>query len=97
MANIAQMVNVLQSVILTHGEKMIRTPTYHVFDLLCSLDGSHATAVTGRVLTAESMNAFNTFEAPNTVMPIKFDGATLDSSDLTITLPAMSMVAVTLS
>ncbi|MEO8018831.1 MAG: alpha-L-arabinofuranosidase C-terminal domain-containing protein [Pseudomonadota bacterium] len=33
MANIAQMVNVLQSMILTRGEKMIVTPTYHVFDL----------------------------------------------------------------
>ena len=33
MANIAQMVNVLQAVILTEGEKMILTPTYHVFDL----------------------------------------------------------------
>ena len=31
MANIAQMVNVLQAVILTEGEKMIKTPTYHVF------------------------------------------------------------------
>lgn len=31
MANIAQLVNVLQSVILTEGEKMILTPTYHVF------------------------------------------------------------------
>ena len=33
MANIAQMVNVLQAVILTEGEKMIKTPTYHVFDM----------------------------------------------------------------
>ncbi len=33
MANIAQLVNVLQAVILTEGEKMILTPTYHVFDL----------------------------------------------------------------
>jgi alpha-N-arabinofuranosidase len=33
MANIAQMVNVLQALILTDGEKMLLTPTYHVFDL----------------------------------------------------------------
>ena len=31
MANIAQMVNVLQAMILTDGEKMVLTPTYHVF------------------------------------------------------------------
>jgi alpha-N-arabinofuranosidase len=33
MANIAQTVNVLQAMILTDKEKMILTPTYHVFDL----------------------------------------------------------------
>jgi alpha-N-arabinofuranosidase len=33
MANLAQMVNVLQSVILTEGDKMILTPTYHVFKM----------------------------------------------------------------
>lgn len=33
MANLAQTVNVLQALILTDKEKMIVTPTYHVFDL----------------------------------------------------------------
>ena len=33
MANIAQLVNVLQAVILTDGEKMLLTPTYHVFKM----------------------------------------------------------------
>ena len=33
MANIAQTVNVLQAVILTEGEKMLLTPTYHVFNM----------------------------------------------------------------
>lgn len=33
MANLAQTINVLQSVILTEGAKMVLTPTYHVFDL----------------------------------------------------------------
>jgi alpha-N-arabinofuranosidase len=33
MANIAQTINVLQSVILTEGAAMVLTPTYHVFDM----------------------------------------------------------------
>ena len=33
MANLAQVVNVLQSVILTEGEKMVLTPTYHIFNM----------------------------------------------------------------
>ncbi|WP_132055532.1 alpha-N-arabinofuranosidase [Pseudocnuella soli] len=33
MANIAQVVNVLQAVILTQGDKMLLTPTYHVMEM----------------------------------------------------------------
>jgi alpha-N-arabinofuranosidase len=33
MANIAQMINVLQAVILTEGAKLLLTPTYHVFEM----------------------------------------------------------------
>ena len=33
MANLAQTVNVLQAVLLTEGDKLVLTPTYHVFDL----------------------------------------------------------------
>jgi len=33
MANIAQLVNVLQSVILTEDDKMLKTPTYYVFQM----------------------------------------------------------------
>jgi len=33
LANLAQTVNVLQSLILTKGSQMLLTPTYHVFDL----------------------------------------------------------------
>ncbi len=33
MANIAQTINVLQAMILTEGERMLLTPTYHVFEM----------------------------------------------------------------
>lgn len=42
MANLAQAVNVLQSLVLTEGEKMVLTPTYHVFDLFKSHQGGEA-------------------------------------------------------
>jgi hypothetical protein len=40
MANIAQMVNVLQSLALTDGPRMVLTPTYHVFDLYQPFKGA---------------------------------------------------------
>src|SRR5277367_2688146 len=40
MANIAQMINVLQAMILTDKDKMVLTPTYHVFDLYQAFMGA---------------------------------------------------------
>jgi alpha-N-arabinofuranosidase len=40
MANIAQMVNVLQAMILTDKEKMILTPTYYVFKMYVPFQGA---------------------------------------------------------
>ncbi|HEY0945665.1 MAG TPA: alpha-N-arabinofuranosidase [Opitutaceae bacterium] len=153
MANIAQMVNVLQAMILTDKEKMLRTPTYWVFEMFkvhqggtvlpvelqtpdyahgdgkipavsasatkhatsgavhlslvntnpnqpatvtCSLSGLSAKSVSGRVLTADAMNAHNTFEKPDAVQPAAFKGATLAGDKLTIALPAKSVVVLEL-
>ncbi|MFS0636249.1 alpha-N-arabinofuranosidase [Mesobacillus foraminis] len=152
MANIAQTVNVLQAMILTEGEKMILTPTYHVFEMfkvhqdakllavdslvneyeykdaklpqvsvsaskndegkvhisLCNIDhkneaqleldvrglGVTAANVTGRILTADSMNAHNTFEEPENVKPVAFEQVSVNENKLSITLPPMSVVVL---
>jgi alpha-N-arabinofuranosidase len=46
MANIAQTVNVLQSMLLTQDDKMILTPTYHVFELYRSHQGARSLPTT---------------------------------------------------
>lgn len=33
LCNLAQTINVLQAIIFTEGAKMVKTPTYHLFDL----------------------------------------------------------------
>jgi len=45
-ANIAQMINVLQSMILTEKEKMVLTPTYHVFKMYVPFQDSTFVPVT---------------------------------------------------
>jgi alpha-N-arabinofuranosidase len=150
MANLAQTVNVLQALVLTEGERMVLTPTYHVFEMykahqdaillpidlnsvsyeyaeeaipaisvsasrddegkvclsLCNLDyeremsvscelrGTKPTHVAGRVLTAEAINAHNSFDQPTAVKPAVFDGATLTGSALLVNLPAKSVVVL---
>jgi alpha-N-arabinofuranosidase len=150
MANIAQLVNVLQSVLLTEGEKMLLTPTYHVFSMfkvhqdaelvnimmdggeyrcgdavipqvsasasvdgenklhisLCNLNptaaaefdcdvrGYKASSVTGTILTAPAMNAHNTFESTETVVPGNFEGAALKDGVLHVVLPPKSVTVL---
>jgi alpha-N-arabinofuranosidase len=152
MANIAQTVNVLQAMILTKGDEMILTPTYHVFDMYkahqdatllpmeweqgayrrdekkvpaisasasmgddgavhltvanvdpaegrtvtTTLDGTPVSDVSGRILTADAMNARNTFENPDALEPTPFTGAALEGATLTLDLPPKSVVALEL-
>ncbi|MCU9612622.1 alpha-N-arabinofuranosidase [Caldibacillus lycopersici] len=142
MANIAQMVNVLQSMLLTEGDQMIKTPTYHVFDLyqnhqdaelvdsygdaiervsytasrkngclsisLCNYDLSETKEITftGRLgnfsvidaqyISADVMDAHNTFEEPNNVEKKNFSNYEINQDGLTITLPPMSVLTVVL-
>ncbi|WP_116812653.1 alpha-N-arabinofuranosidase [Steroidobacter cummioxidans] len=51
MTNIAQMVNVLQAMILTDGPKMVKTPTYHAFAMYKPFRG--ATHVPVEISTAD--------------------------------------------
>lgn len=142
MANIAQVVNVLQAMILTEGDKMVKTPSYHVFDLYknhqdarlingfgempehvtytasekdgvitlsvtnfdvkdaVSLDFAFeelVTVATAKGLVGTEMNAHNDFDHPENVTITDFDGYSVADKTLTLDLPAMSVVTVTLT
>lgn len=60
--------------------------------IVTRIAGQAAASVSGQVLTADAMNAHNTFEAPNTVRPTPFDGVRLSGGELTVELPPMSVV-----
>ena len=62
----------------------------------CELEGVEASSVTGRILTAEKLDAHNTFDSPNNVKPTDFSGAKLDGNKLTGEIPAHSVVVLTL-
>ena len=153
MANIAQMVNVLQAMILTSDERMLLTPTYHVFEMYrpymdatrlplelkapmyrlgetsipavhgsavrgkdgkvyvaltnlhpdkparvsAGIGGLDAKSVSGRVLTAPSITAHNSFDRPDEVKPVAFTGARLDGGLLQVQLPPRSVVMLQLN
>jgi alpha-N-arabinofuranosidase len=62
----------------------------------CELKGVTASSVAGRILTADLLDAHNTFESPNRVKPADFSGANLEGSRLTGEIPAHSVVMLTL-
>jgi alpha-L-arabinofuranosidase len=152
MANIAQTVNVLQSMALTDREKMILTPTYHIFEMYkvhqganalpvdlkapeytenertiprvhasasCSpsgiihlsvvnlhaeeqaevsveADGLDGREISGRILTADSLDSHNTFEQPEAVAPKEFTRFEKKGGRLHLKLPARSVVVLRL-
>jgi alpha-N-arabinofuranosidase len=152
MANLAQIINVLQAVILTKDEKMILTPTYHVMEMYnvhqdatmlpvevssnkyilgkdtlnaisvsaskdkngvthislvnidaakaqtvsININGSDYKTVSGRILTSEKLQNYNSFENPNKIVPAVYNGAQLNNSKLSVNNPPFSVVVLEL-
>jgi alpha-N-arabinofuranosidase len=53
--------------------------------------------VTGRILSSASVQDHNTFEKPDAVKPADFKGAKLDGGMVTLTLPACSVIMLTVN
>ena len=151
MANIAQIVNVLQAMILTKGPQMVLTPTYHVFRMFnvhqnatyvpseyscgtfvsaegrvmenfsacasrdaagtlhlslanpsldkpvtveLSFDQLKPKTVSGEILQAAKINAYNDFGKAPEVAPAAFSGAKVSGKTVKLTLPAASVVVL---
>ncbi len=63
-------------------------------ELVCEIRGVKTRKVSGRVLTAEAMNAHNTFDNPQAIKPAAFNAVKLKGNVLTATLPAKSVVVL---
>jgi alpha-N-arabinofuranosidase len=61
------------------------------------LTGVAGKTAKGRVLTASTMAAHNTFDAPNLVKPAAFTSASIKGDVLTATLPSKSVVVLDLN
>jgi alpha-L-arabinofuranosidase len=61
-------------------------------NIFCEINKFSAAKVSGRILTAKEMNAHNTFDKPNIVVPHQFTNFKMDNKGLLITLPEMSVV-----
>ncbi|MFW9823465.1 MAG: alpha-N-arabinofuranosidase [Candidatus Thorarchaeota archaeon] len=154
MANIAQTVNVLQSMILTDGARMLLTPTYHVFNMykvhqenfllqmkiesekhthgsrtipaihgsasidsenqiyisLCNTNPSQSIDIEiifnnlvlenrelmAKILTSEEINAHNTFNAPETIKPIRFAAEQFKKgrNNLSFKMPSKAIITI---
>jgi alpha-N-arabinofuranosidase len=75
---------------------LVNADPNHEMTVTCTLQGLAAAHVAGQVLTASTINAHNTFDAPNTVHPEPFSGASLDAGKLVVRLPAKSVVVLEL-
>jgi alpha-N-arabinofuranosidase len=150
MANIAQMVNVLQAMVLTDGPRMVVTPTYRVFQMYLpwqdatqlpvekdsawygrgdygmpalsssavrdasgtihvalsnldptrpltvtlKLDGVTASSLSGQVLTAAAIDAHNSFDRPDALMPRDLPPVAITAGIATLTLAPKSVTVL---
>ncbi len=86
MACIAQLINVLQSVMLTEEEKMIKTPTYYVFKMFRYHQGAN-------LLGSELLNNSSVGEGKNE-LPKLFESVSEDEQGfVTVTLTNNSLEA----
>lgn len=86
MANLAQAVNVLQALLLTEGEKLVKTPAYHVFDLYkAHQDGDCVYCFTENENLKDGKN-----------VPMISGSCTVKDGVMKAVLPACSVVEVTL-
>lgn len=79
MANLAQAVNVLQTVILTEGDRMLKTPTYHVFELYKEHQD------------ADAVYCYNDFMSEYENVPMITSSASVKNNKLTITITNSSL------
>jgi alpha-N-arabinofuranosidase len=63
-------------------------------EVACELRGAAGLSATGRVLTADAINAHNTFDKPDAVQPAPFKDLNLAAAGLTAKLPARSVVVL---
>ena len=152
MANLAQIINVLQAVILTDEQKMVLTPTYHVMemynvhqgatmlplsvisneyvlgdeklkavwasaskdkagrthislvnidahqtqDVLIDVNGATYKDISGRILKSDKLQNYNSFEKPNTIVPVEFKEAKLTNNKIQVKLPPFSVIVLEL-
>ena len=61
------------------------------------LRGIATNTVSGRILKATKLQAYNTFEMPNTVKPETFEDVTKEEGQLKVKLPAYSLVVLTIT
>lgn len=84
MAALAQMVNVLQAVLLTEGEKMVKTPTYHVMHMYRHHQGAD---LLNSSLTGVSEIGTDAWKVPKVTESVSMDNAGV----ITITMNNLSI------
>jgi alpha-N-arabinofuranosidase len=65
-------------------------------DLSLNLDGAVLKQVSGRILVSGKLQDHNSFEQPDKIKPANFTSASMKGNQLTVKMPAASVVVLTL-
>jgi alpha-N-arabinofuranosidase len=75
---------------------MVNLDPHHTINVSTIFSNVPWKTVNGQVLTSAKFTDINTFEAPHTVQPAKFNGAKKNGNNLSVSLPPQSVVLLEL-
>jgi alpha-N-arabinofuranosidase len=65
-------------------------------DVSIDVNGANYKSVTGRILTSDKMQNYNSFDNPDKIKPAPYTGARISESAITLKIPAFSVVVLEL-
>ena len=65
-------------------------------EVVISIRGLKLNSISGRILTSDKIQDYNSFDIPNKIKPAVFNGAILKSDNISVTLPPISVLVLEL-
>ena len=65
-------------------------------EISINIKGAKTSGISGRILTSDKIQDYNSFDNPNKLKPVSFNGATMKSDIIKVTLPPISVVVLEL-
>jgi alpha-N-arabinofuranosidase len=75
---------------------LVNIDAHNTQEVLIDVNGGTYKDISGRILKSDKLQNYNSFEKPNTIVPVEFKEATLANNKIQVKLPPFSVVVLEL-